>query len=200
MRLSEFQTVRIKTLVREDTAYDPFGDNERAPLVGDTGTIVDVRAQPGGQLEYTVECCRQDGTCAWIADFVQEELEATEAEACGTETESERLRSRPVCHHHSGAPADESVRSFWRLYAAVVAAVLFFAFMVAAMSLLFIVWPPGSAAGAGFRAAAVGVVFVAAGCRLFAGEGILESLITATIVGVIFLIVGATGWYAWTAV
>ncbi len=85
---------------------------------------------------------------------------------------------------------------------AVGATVLFlFVLIVAAAGLffaLFFVWPPGSAVGAGFRAATVMVVFVALGSRL-TGEGISESLITATIVGICFFLIGAAGWYAWTA-
>jgi len=45
----------------------------------------------------------------------------------------------------------------------------------------------------------VGVVFVGVG-SLWAGEGIGKALITATIVGVVFFVMGAAGWYAWTAV
>ena len=205
MRLTEFQTVQIKALLREDSSYDPFGINERAPRVGDTGIVVDVRAQSDVPPEYTVECGRPDGTSAWIADFVEEELEAMEAEASGadTGTESEHLPSRPVRHHDSGATADESVQSDWRESAAVWAAFLSsFALLVAVASglffVLFFVWPPGSAAGAGFRAATVGIVFVAGG-SLWTKEPIGDALITAVIVGVTFFLTGAAGWFAWTA-
>ena len=36
MPLIEFQTVQIRALLREDSAYDPFGDNERARNVSTT--------------------------------------------------------------------------------------------------------------------------------------------------------------------
>jgi hypothetical protein len=202
MQAIKLQMVKIKALLRENSAYDPIGINERAPRVGDTGTVVDVQVRSGGQPEYTVECGRPDGTCAWIADFVEEELEATDVEASRTETESARLPPRPVRDHKCGTPVDERVQSDWRQYTAVGATVLFFfVLIVAAAGLffaLFFVWPPGSVAGAGFRAAAVVVVFVALSSRL-TGEGISEALITATIVGICFFLIGAAGWYAWTA-
>jgi hypothetical protein len=172
--LLEFQTVRIKALLREAREYDPFGGNERAPRIGDTGTVVDVGSRPAGKRNYIVECGRVDGTCAWIADFVEEELEALTQE--------------------------ENVSSDWRLLVGTVAAVLFFlALMVAAAAGLFFVWPPDSAVGAGFRVATVGVVFVAAG-SLLAGERVGGALITATIVGVVFFVLGAVGWYSWAAI
>ncbi len=202
MQAIMFQMVKIKALLRENSAYDPFGVNECAPRVGDTGTVVDIQVRSGGQPEYTVECGRLDGTCAWIADFVEEELEATDVEA-RAETESARLPSRPVRDHECGTPVDERVQSDWRQYTAVGATVLFFFVLIVAAAAglffaLFFVWPPGSVAGAGFRAATVVVVFVVLGSRL-TGEGISESLITATIVGICFFLIGAAGWYAWTA-
>ena len=124
MRLTEFQTVRIKALLREASAYDPSGDNERTPRVGDTGTIVGVPRRSGGQPYYTVECGRSDGTCAWVADFAEAELEAIEAEP---EIAPERQSPRPVRQHDSGEAAQESVPSDGRLYAGVVAAVVLFA-------------------------------------------------------------------------
>ena len=79
----------------------------------------------------------------------------------------------------------------------------FFALTVAVVSglffRLFFVWPPDSAAGAGFRVATVAVVSVAVG-SLWTRAPIGDALITATIVGVVFFVIGAAGWYAWTAV
>ena len=40
MPFLEFQRVRIRTLTGEVGEYDRFGDNERAPHVGDVGTVV----------------------------------------------------------------------------------------------------------------------------------------------------------------
>ena len=189
MPLIEFQTVQIRALLREDSAYDPFGDNERAPRVGDRGTVVDVRGEPRGQYEYTVECGRPDGTCVWIADFVAEELEAideeereaieTEAWRIELETTSQSLSTGAVSPQYEGADAEERIGSQWRLYAgAVVPVLLSLTLVLAVLFWLFFVWPPGSAAAAGFRAAMGGVAMTTVG-GLWSDEKIVEWMFTS---------------------
>lgn len=209
MPLIEFQTVQIKALLREDGAYDPFGDNDRAPRMGDRGTVVEVRGKPSGQYEYTVECGRPDGTCVWIADFVAEELEAIdeeEREAIETdawrterETTPESLSTGAVSPQYDGADAKERIGSQWRLYAgAVVPVLLSLALVLAVLSWLFFVWPPVSAAAAGLRAAMGGVALATVGA-LWSGEKIVEWMITSTVVGAMFFVLGAAGWHVWMA-
>ncbi len=210
MPLVEFQTVQIRALLREDSAYDPFGDNERAPRVGDEGTVVDVRGEPRGQYEYTVECGRPDGTCVWVADFVAEELEAideeereesieTDAWRTDRKTTSDSLSTVAVSPQYDGADAEERIGSQWRLYAgAVVPVLLSLALVLAVLSWLFIVWPPGSAAAAGFRAAVGGVALTTVG-GLWSGQKIIEWMITSTAAGAMFFVLGAAAWHAWMA-
>jgi hypothetical protein len=202
MPLRPFQTVRIKTLLREMSEYDPTGDNQRLPRVGDTGTIVEIHTPPAGQIDYTVEFSNADESRTWIADFITEELEAVEAEFNRTEHRSETARVAS----HSPEPQDAGVReddedaSDWRLSLSIAVGVLLCVVLLCgALFGVFYLWPPAAAAGAGLRMAAIGVGFVMAG-RLLTGEGVVDSMITAAITGILFFILGAVSWHAWTAI
>ena len=198
MPLAEFQTVRIKALLREDHAYDPLGDNDRSPRVGDMGIIVDVMLQAAGQSKYTVECVRPDGTCVWLADFQEQELEAVEAKVqrpeTGAETHSER-EPDPARSHESDPTADAPRGPHWWVYpVSVMAVLLFLAVAVTAGATVFYRWPPHSAGGAGLRTATVMGLFTAVGGFL-AGERSGELLISATIVAITFFALGALAWF-----
>jgi hypothetical protein len=67
-----FQTVRIAQLNDTDRPYGGSCAVERAPAVGDVGTIVDVVPNVNA---YVVECVREDGQTVWLASFDESELE-----------------------------------------------------------------------------------------------------------------------------
>jgi hypothetical protein len=72
--LKPYQTVRIATLRNPPEHYDPWCVNQRAPRVGDVGTIVDILNAPGAPTKYVIECSAPDGGTIWLSDFVAEEL------------------------------------------------------------------------------------------------------------------------------
>jgi hypothetical protein len=73
--VQEYQTVRVRRLLRPPEEYDGWGLNVRPPQVGDVGTIVDILRAPGFPDDYVVEASLPDGTTLWLADFSEEELE-----------------------------------------------------------------------------------------------------------------------------
>lgn len=71
----QYSGVKVKTLLKPPHAYDGWGINLRPPVVGDTGTVVEVLRDHGVPTTYVVECVNGDGTAEWLADFIEEELE-----------------------------------------------------------------------------------------------------------------------------
>ena len=191
MALTEYQTVRIKALLRESDAYDPFDANDRSPRVGETGTIVDVQGLEAGPSLYTVERGRPDGTCIWLAEFVDEELEAVEDDDRWAET------GEATWSTESEEP--ETAGLGWRMITSIVLMVLLFlALAVGGIATVFFLWPPDSAVGAGLQAAAsISILTLAGG--LLVRERLIDLLITTTIVTVIFFVLGAVAWSQWTA-
>ena len=53
---------------------DAWKINERAPRVGDSGTIVEVNQMEGQPDSYIVECVDEDGHTVWLAEFSSDEL------------------------------------------------------------------------------------------------------------------------------
>jgi len=72
--------VRIRQLLQEEQAYNGWRVNERAPRVGDYGTVLDVLSAAGLPDKYLVEHCQTDGSTLWLADFFAEELEVDPTE------------------------------------------------------------------------------------------------------------------------
>ncbi len=208
MALAEYQTVRIKALLRESDAYDPFDANDRSPSVGDTGIIVDVQGLEAGQSSYTVERGRPDGTCIWLAEFVDEELEAVEEDDRWAETEEaaekatwppETQWSEEEATRLPESEEPETAGLGWRMITSIVLMVpLFLALAVAGIATVFFLWPPDSAVGAGLRSAAT-ISILTLGGGLLVRERLIDLLITTTIVTVIFFVLGAVIWSQWTA-
>lgn len=73
-----YAEVRVRHLLQSPTDYDSWLMNQRAPRVGDVGTVVDILRAPGLPDRYVVECSDSDGTDVWLADFLREELEPVE--------------------------------------------------------------------------------------------------------------------------
>ena len=167
MPLAEYQTVRIKTLFREGDADHPFGEYQRLPHVGDIGTIIDISEPTEGQTTYTVEHGGPDGRPIWIANFVEEELEAIHAKARQPEGRTEKEPgqfSDPASSAADDASAGGQVGAGWRTNTVVaIGVVLFFVLEVAAVAAAFFLWPPASAIGSGLRTATVMVTLVVAG-------------------------------------
>jgi hypothetical protein len=84
---TEISVVRVKQLLTENREFQGSGDGiERAPRVGDEGTIVLVYGTPattGKAPGYEVECIARDGEFAgytiWLATFLHDELELVTA-------------------------------------------------------------------------------------------------------------------------
>lgn len=77
--LRQYHEVRIRRLLRLPGAYDGWGFNQRAPRVGDVGTVLDILDVPGSKTGYVVECSGPDGVTVWLGDFTAEELEPVHA-------------------------------------------------------------------------------------------------------------------------
>lgn len=71
--------MRIAKLLRAPEEYDGWKVNQRAPVVGDVGALLDIVHGPGLENRYIVECCGQDGVTIWLHDFAADELEAVRA-------------------------------------------------------------------------------------------------------------------------
>lgn len=70
-----YREVRIRRLLRQADAYDGWGFNQRAPRVGEVGTLIDFLKAPGAETRYVVELSGPDGATIWLGDFAAEELE-----------------------------------------------------------------------------------------------------------------------------
>ena len=75
MSLTEFTEVRVIRTLRPPEAYDAWGLNQRPPIVGEVGTVVDVLRSPGLPDRYVVENSGPDGIAIWLGEFGLEELE-----------------------------------------------------------------------------------------------------------------------------
>ena len=79
MSLQQYAVVRVRCLLRPPEQYDGWRFNQRAPRVGDAGTIVDILQAPGSPDNYVVESSGPDGITVWLGDFTADELDATAA-------------------------------------------------------------------------------------------------------------------------
>lgn len=70
-------TVRIVSLTGSAQDHLVRVTSERAPRVGDVGTVVDIASRLGGEgRHYTVELRHSDARLIWLAVFAAHELEA----------------------------------------------------------------------------------------------------------------------------
>lgn len=72
--LKPYACVRIYQLIQPAESYNGWRVNQRAPKIGDYGTVVDVLTAEGLQDKYIVENCQPDGSSLWLAEFYAEEL------------------------------------------------------------------------------------------------------------------------------
>lgn len=77
----EYQTVRIRKLVRPPEACDDWGLNRRPPRIGDLGTLIHRLQAQGLETRYVVENCDADGIPIWMCDLTEEEIEVAPAGA-----------------------------------------------------------------------------------------------------------------------
>lgn len=73
--LKPYAVVRVLNLVGQAHDYDGWRVNQRAPAVGDVGTLLDVLTAPGVADRYVVESSDGHGTTIWLGDFLADELE-----------------------------------------------------------------------------------------------------------------------------
>jgi hypothetical protein len=76
--LTQYSAVRIVALSKPADAYDSWGINQRAPALGDIGTIIEILRSDDGAVTYVVECVNPDGSSEWLDDFTASELSAYE--------------------------------------------------------------------------------------------------------------------------
>lgn len=74
MSIEELDIVRIVKLLQDDRQCDGTAGVQRAPRIGDTGTVVHVHAVDGAAKAYTVEDVDASGYTIWLADFHLDEL------------------------------------------------------------------------------------------------------------------------------
>ena len=74
--IAEHDTVRVVALTGSPADHLIRSTSERAPRVGDVGTVVDITARLGGiGRHYTVELSHPDARHIWLAVFAAHELE-----------------------------------------------------------------------------------------------------------------------------
>lgn len=71
----EYELVRVRQLIQSADDLDGWRLNQRAPVPGDVGTLLDILTAPGRPNKYVVECSDKDGISIWLADFFEEEIE-----------------------------------------------------------------------------------------------------------------------------
>ncbi|UCD84281.1 MAG: hypothetical protein JSU92_13545 [Deltaproteobacteria bacterium] len=75
MTLREYDVVRIVALSSPSRHVDGTEAVLRQPVVGDTGTIVNITGEDTDHPLYTVECVNSEGYTVWLADFDATEIE-----------------------------------------------------------------------------------------------------------------------------
>ena len=75
MSLQQYCLVRVVSLNQPLGSYDGWQLNQRAPRIGDVGTIVEVLAAPDLRCAYVVENADQRGVTVWLGEFSADELE-----------------------------------------------------------------------------------------------------------------------------
>lgn len=75
--IREYQVVRIARMDRPHQEYVGWGNNRRPPQIGEMGAIVEVSERAGkpGEVAYIVEGPTLDGEPAWVAEFLEDELQ-----------------------------------------------------------------------------------------------------------------------------
>ena len=73
--LEQYELVRIRQLLQPAAEYDGWCINQRAPQVGDVGTLLDILHAAGVPDRYVVESSDADGVTLWLGGFAAEELE-----------------------------------------------------------------------------------------------------------------------------
>ena len=74
MPLEQYSLVRIHQLLRSPADYDGWRINQRAPQVGDVGTLLETFQTSGLPNRYLVECSEPGGVFVWLSEFSAEEL------------------------------------------------------------------------------------------------------------------------------
>ena len=75
LRSKMYSKVKVVQLIGSTTDYDGWKVNQRNPMVGDTGTLIDVLDAPDLPSKFVVEKSDENGITIWLADFFQEELD-----------------------------------------------------------------------------------------------------------------------------
>ena len=74
--LKQYDIVRVVQMLHPLEEYDGWRANQRAPQVGDTGTIVEILRAPNLPNKYVVEAVEPDGATLWLSDFDVDEIAA----------------------------------------------------------------------------------------------------------------------------
>lgn len=77
-KLRQYERVRVVRLLHPPDHYDGWRVNQRPPVIGDTGTLIDILHAPDGSVDYVVESSGPDGVSIWLGDFLAEEIEPIE--------------------------------------------------------------------------------------------------------------------------
>jgi hypothetical protein len=67
--------VLVKRLLRPSESYDGWGVNQRPPLAGDTGCLIEILQASGVPDAYVVERSGPGGVTEWLCEFAADELE-----------------------------------------------------------------------------------------------------------------------------
>ena len=82
-RLKQYEMVRVVRLLNPPAHYGGYEFNQRPPVVGDTGFLIEIFQTPGVPDGYLVESSSEatGGVNIWQCMFVAEELEPVEMAA-----------------------------------------------------------------------------------------------------------------------
>ena len=72
--LRPYDLVTVIQLMSSETDRDGWHVNQRAPAIGDIGTVVEILRAQGVPNKYVVECVIPDGQTIWLTEFLAEEL------------------------------------------------------------------------------------------------------------------------------
>ena len=73
----QYDVVKVIALLQAPDGYDGWRLNQRAPAIGDVGTIVEILTHKDLGTRYVVECSGADGITIWLGDCLGGEIALT---------------------------------------------------------------------------------------------------------------------------
>lgn len=71
----EYHQVRVNKLLKNTDDYDDWGRNQRSPMIGDAGVLLDILHKSDSPDGFVVVLSGTDGSDIWLSTFFAEEIE-----------------------------------------------------------------------------------------------------------------------------